>query len=99
MFLVFRLVTFKFKNIYWYINTTATINFSGGQHPINQHIIETACSLWGARSFLISLIVNYLVAIFLRKHSIVFSMRHVMVIGPTPPGTGVITDALDSIAA
>ncbi len=29
----------------------------------------------------------------------VFSMRQVMVIGPTPPGTGVITDAFGSIAA
>ena len=99
MFLVFRLVTFKFKNIYWYISTTATINFGGGQHPINQHIIETACSPKGARSFLISLTVNYLAAIFLMKHSMVFSIRQVIVIGPTPPGTGVITDALGSMAA
>ena len=37
--------------------------------------------------------------IFLRKHSIVFSMRHVMVIGPTPPGTGVMTEAFGSTAA
>ena len=34
-----------------------------------------------------------------RKHSMVFSMRQVMVIGPTPPGTGVMTDAFGSIAA
>ena len=34
-----------------------------------------------------------------RKHSIVFSIRQVMVIGPTPPGTGVITEALGSTAA
>jgi hypothetical protein len=38
-------------------------------------------------------------SIFLRKHSMVFSMRQQMVIGPTPPGTGVITEALGSIAA
>ena len=99
MFLFFRLAPFKFKNIYWYINTTATINFGGGQHPINQHIIETACSLWGARSFIILLAINYLAAIFLMKHSMAFSIRQVMVIGPTPPGTGVMTDALGSIAA
>ena len=38
-------------------------------------------------------------SIFRRKLSMVFSMRQVMVIGPTPPGTGVITDAFGSIAA
>ena len=48
---------------------------------------------------MISLTINYLATIFLRKHSMVFSMRQVMVIGPTPPGTGVITDAYGSIAA
>ena len=36
---------------------------------------------------------------FLRKSSIVFSIRHVIVIGPTPPGTGVITDASGSTAS
>ena len=99
MFLVFRLVTFKFKNIYWYISTTATRKFSGEQVPMNQRIIKTACSSKGARSFMILLTVNYLAAIFLMKHSMVFSIRHVIVIGPTPPGTGVMTDALGSIAA
>ena len=34
-----------------------------------------------------------------RKHSMVFSIRQQMVIGPTPPGTGVITEAFGSIAA
>ena len=36
---------------------------------------------------------------FLRKSSIVFSIRQVIVIGPTPPGTGVITDASGSTAS
>ena len=34
-----------------------------------------------------------------RKHSIVFSIRQAIVIGPTPPGTGVMTDAIGSTAA
>ena len=37
--------------------------------------------------------------IFLRKSLMVFCMRQVMVIGPTPPGTGVITDAIGSTAS
>ena len=37
-------------------------------------------------------------AIFARNSLIVFSMRQVMVIGPTPPGTGVITEARGSTA-
>jgi hypothetical protein len=50
-------------------------------------------------ALMILLTVNYLAATFLRKHSMVFSIRHVIVIGPTPPGTGVMTEALGSIAA
>lgn len=34
-----------------------------------------------------------------RKHSTVFSIRQQMVIGPTPPGTGVITEARGATAA
>ena len=34
-----------------------------------------------------------------RKHSIVFSIRQQIVIGPTPPGTGVMTEAFGSTAA
>ena len=34
-----------------------------------------------------------------RKHSIVFSIRQQIVIGPTPPGTGVMTEASGSTAA
>ena len=37
---------------------------------------------------------GYFRAIRRRKHSIVFSIRQQIVIGPTPPGTGVMTDAL-----
>ena len=42
---------------------------------------------------------NTYFSILRRKHSMVFSIRQQMVIGPTPPGTGVITDAFGSIAA
>ena len=42
---------------------------------------------------------GYFRAIRRRKHSIVFSIRQQIVIGPTPPGTGVMTDALGSMAA
>ena len=41
----------------------------------------------------------YYACIFLRKSLMVFCMRQVMVIGPTPPGTGVITDAIGSTAS
>lgn len=37
--------------------------------------------------------------IFARKHSMVFSIRQHMVIGPTPPGTGVMTEALGATAS
>ena len=41
----------------------------------------------------------YYACIFLRKSLMVFCMRQVMVIGPTPPGTGVMTDAIGSTAS
>ncbi len=34
-----------------------------------------------------------------RKHSIVFSIKQQMVMGPTPPGTGVMTEAFSATAA
>ena len=34
-----------------------------------------------------------------RKQAMVFSIRQVMVMGPTPPGTGVMTDAFGSTAS
>ncbi len=38
-------------------------------------------------------------SIFRKKHSTVFSIKHAIVIGPTPPGTGVMSDAFGSTAA
>ena len=52
-----------------------------------------------ATSFLFYNALSRYACIFLRKSLIVFCMRQVMVIGPTPPGTGVITDAIGSTAS
>ena len=55
-------------------------------------------SFGGSKSFLPSHY-SLVFSILRRKHSTVFSIRQQMVMGPTPPGTGVMADALGSTAA
>ena len=81
-----------------------TINRLSGQNKFSPEKRLKSNNLSGETCFhrtntILDFIEDYLAATLPRKHWMVFSMRQQMVIGPTPPGTGVITEALGSTEA
>ena len=62
-------------------------------------ITDMAAKATTARNNFLRFMIIYSAPILTRKRSIVFSIRQAMVIGPTPPGTGVIAEAFGSTLA